>query len=383
MERRLHSRHQAMKAPQADELARNRAAAHDAGLRHVTPYEDPGFTRRRAGKGFVYRDGERRVTRAETLARIRRLAIPPAWTAVWIARDPIGHIQAAGRDARGRLQYRYHDQWRVARDAEKYGRLADFCRALPRLRRRVARDLQCPCLCREAVCATVVALLERGHLRIGNDEYARHNGTYGATTLEVRHLKLRGSHIGLVYKGKSGIVRHIDLDDPELARVLRRVKDLPGRRLLQYVDDGRPRPVSSNEVNAYLRAATGDDFSAKDFRTWAATVWTALALAAIDPPGGERASKRAVAGVIKEVAARLGHTPTVCRKSYVHPRVVDGFALGELRAAFPARLRARAGRADLATLRAAERCVVAILTARPRARRALVAVSQGAAASAA
>jgi DNA topoisomerase-1 len=347
----------------------------------VVPHADPGFSRRRRGKSFAYHDADgRRVARPETLARIRRIVIPPAWEQVWIAADPVGHIQAAGRDARGRMQYRYHPQWREARDGVKYAKLADFCTALPALRRRLQKDLSCACICRASVAATVIALLERGHLRVGNDEYTRENGTYGATTLENRHLRLRGARIELGYRGKSGIQRRVSIEDRVLARVIAKVKALPGKRLFQYVgDDGRPHPITSSDVNAYLRDAIGEQFSAKDFRTWAASVWCALRLAAIEVPGAKAAQKRALREVICEVAARLGHTPTVCRKSYVHPRVVEAWTDGELASAFPPRLRASAARGvDFDDLRAAEKWIVRLFEPKAEAE-----LAQGASAMAA
>jgi DNA topoisomerase-1 len=340
------------------------AAAKDAGLHYVLPYEDRGLTRKRAGRGFAYQDGAKRVRAAATIARIDALAIPPAWRDVWIARDPRGHVQAAGRDARGRLQYRYHDRWRAARDVAKYDRLIDFCRRLPALRRRIARDLKCSCACRESVAATVVSLIERGHLRVGNDEYTRTNGTYGATTLECRHVRVRGAHVELRYRGKSGVARHIEVEDGPLGRAIARVRAMPGRRLFQYVDDAGRHALTSSDVNHYLHESIGDEFSAKDFRTWAATLSCALLLAAAEAPTSERGRRRAVAAVVREVADRLGHTPAVCRKSYLHPRVLDHFGDGDLAAAFPPRLRARATEhIDVDVLRAAEPHLVKLLLA--------------------
>jgi DNA topoisomerase-1 len=362
------------------DVTKSREAALAAGLRYVVPHVDPGFSRKRRGKSFLYLDERgRRIARPETLARIRRIVIPPAWEDVWISADPIGHVQAAGRDARGRLQYRYHEQWRAARDGAKYAKLADFCKALPALRKRLQKDLGCACICKASVAATVIALLERGHLRVGNDEYTRENGTYGATTLENRHLRLRGARIELGYRGKSGIQRKIEIKDPVLAHVIAKVKALPGKRLFQYVgDDGRPHPITSNDVNAYLRETIGDEFSAKDFRTWAASVWCALRLAVTEVPAAKTAQKKAVREVICEVAARLGHTPTVCRKSYVHPRVIEVWADGTLARTFPARLRASAARGvDVDDLRAAEKWIVQLFEAEP------ALVAQGAAAMAA
>jgi DNA topoisomerase-1 len=307
-----------------------RAAAATARL-HYTSDAEPGIARRRAGTGWSYRGPDGPVRDRATLARIRALAIPPAWRDVWICCDPDGHLQAVGRDARGRKQYRYHARWRDVRDAAKYDRLVAFCRALPRLRRRVERDLACSCLCREKVVALVVSLLERAQLRVGNDEYARTNDAYGATTLRDRHARIEGGRLELRYRGKGGTERHIVLHDARLARLVRRCRELPGQRLFQYVgDDGTPVPVTSTDVNDYLRESTGGPFTAKDFRTWAASIACATLLAACPCDGSERARKAEVNRVVKEVAAQLGNTPAVCRRSYIHPRVIDGFMEGEL-----------------------------------------------------
>lgn len=335
------------------------ATAADCGLRYVRPYDDGGFTRKRAGKGFTYTDARGRRCDARTVARIRSLAIPPAWQGVWIARDPRAHIQATGRDARNRRQYIYHPRWSEARAAAKYGRLASFCRALPALRRRIAHDLACNCLCRETVAATVIALIESGHLRVGNDAYARANGSYGATTLEGRHLHLHGDHIELAYRGKSGIKRRIEVRDPKLARLVRKVRTLPGRRLFQYRDGDAVHPISSNDVNRYLRDVVGAHHSAKDFRTWAATLRCALVLGREPPPTSKTAGQRTIRRAIAEVADHLGHTPTVCRASYVHPRILDAFRDGRLQRALPARLLRRT--ADVTALRLAEPKIVPLL----------------------
>jgi DNA topoisomerase-1 len=333
-------------------------------VHRARPYDDPGLTRHRAGRGFTYRDATARTVRDRaTLARIRSLAIPPAWREVWIASDPDAHIQAVGRDARGRLQYRYHGEFRKRREAAKYERLREFCGALPRLRRRVDRDLRCDCLCRDTVAAVVVALLERGHLRIGYEEYTRNNRTYGATTLEDRHVRVHGRRIQIRYRGKAGVARELAVEDPTLATLVRRCRDLPGRRLFQYRAGEAVKPLTAAEVNRYLHETIGDDFSAKDFRTWAATIRCALRLAAEAPPASAAAAKRTITAVIREVAERLGHTPTVCRQSYVHPQVIDAYQRGALARCFTQALRRRGARdADLACLRAAERCVVKLLT---------------------
>jgi DNA topoisomerase-1 len=308
-----------------------RDAAEQARLRYSSS-DEPGLARRRRGRGFTYlRDGGGRVTDDRTLARIRSLAIPPAWRDVWICADPDGHLQAAGRDARGRKQYRYHPRWRAVRDAGKYVRLAEFCRALPRLRRRVASDLRCDCLCKEKVVALVVSLLERTQLRVGNDEYARTNDSYGATTLRDRHARVRGSAVELCFRGKGGKPYRVALRDRRMATLVRRCRELPGQRLFQYLDSrGRAVPVTSTDVNHYVRTATGGSFTAKDFRTWAATMACAALLASRRPGDSQTARKREVKKIVEAVAEQLGNTPTVCRNSYIHPAVIEAYVDGRL-----------------------------------------------------
>jgi DNA topoisomerase-1 len=302
-----------------------RTLALDAGLRYVNDGA-PGIRRRKAGKGFAYvAPGGSRVTDPETLARIRALAIPPAWTDVWICPDERGHVQATGRDARGRKQYRYHPRWRATRDATKYARAVRFGEALPRIRARVARDLARAGLPREKVLAAVARLLDATALRIGNAEYARENGSFGLTTMRNHHADVRGSRVRMRFRGKAGKVREVELADPRVARVVRRCQELPGQELFGYVDEaGEVRDVTSTDVNAYLREVAGEDFTAKDFRTWAGTVLAAGELAR-EP----RRGKRAVARAIARVAERLGNTPAVCRKCYVHPAVVEAFLRGD------------------------------------------------------
>jgi DNA topoisomerase-1 len=301
-----------------------------ADLHHSDDVADPGI-RRRHGKQFRYLDAEGQPVRdGATLSRIRALAIPPAWTDVWISADPDGHIQATGRDARKRKQYRYHAEWRRVRDEAKYGRLVAFCHALPKLREAVDRDLSCPCLCKRKVVATIVALLERAQLRIGNDEYTRHNGSYGATTLRDRHAKIDGNTLELSYRGKSGIDRRVRVTDRRLARIVRSCRELPGQRLFQYVDGDAIRPITSTDVNAYVREVTGGPFTAKDYRTWAATLGAALLFCVIERPRTAREHKRSIVRVIEAVADRLGHKPAVCRASYIHPRVIEDFSSDRL-----------------------------------------------------
>jgi len=306
------------------------AAAAAVALHH-TGDDAPGLRRVRRGKRFDYRDARGRPVRdTATVSRIRALAIPPAWTDVWIAADPRGHIQATGRDAKGRKQYRYHARWRDVRDTAKYHRLVAFCTALPRLRARVARDLACRCLCKTKVIATVVALMERAQLRVGNEEYARHNGSYGATTLRDRHARIRGDTLELAYRGKGGVPRRVRITDRRLARIVRRCRELPGQRLFQYLDGDAVHSITSSDVNDYLHRATGGPFTAKDYRTWAATLGAAWLLCRQTRPATQRDCKRCVKCVIDAVAEQLGHTSAVCRASYIHPRVLDDFAADQL-----------------------------------------------------
>jgi len=291
------------------------------GLRYATDRE-PGLSRHAQGDGFAYRTAQGKGVKDErTLERIRSLAIPPAWTRVWICRDAAGHLQAVGYDARGRKQYRYHPMWRAEREASKYDHLETFGRLLPAIRKRVASDLRLPGLPREKVIATLVRLLDRTALRVGNERYARDNGSYGLTTLRGRHVKVSGSRVAFSFTGKGGKAQAVSLDDPRLAKLVRRLRDLPGQELFQYVDDtGAVRDVGSSDVNAYLQEISGDDeVSAKDFRTWTASVLVANMLAGSERPQTRVAMKEAI-----EIAAKsLGNTPAICRKSYVHPSVMD------------------------------------------------------------
>jgi len=325
----------------------------------------PGWRRERRGEDFAYFDEHGRPIRDEdALARVRRLAIPPAYEQVWICPLPNGHLQATGRDARGRKQYRYHPEWQAARDTTKYERLRAFGLALPRVRRRVERDLSLRGLPREKVLATVVRLLDTTYLRVGNDEYARSNGSYGLTTLRNRHAAIKGATLTLSFRGKSGVAQKVRLDDPRVARICAKLQELPGQELFQWLDDaGEPRAIGSADVNDYLRRLAGDDFSAKDFRTWHASALTLERLRereadAVSPS----AARRIVNDVIDEVASRLGHTRSVCRKAYVHPAIVEHFVEGTLNGAgtSPAmRLRG---------LKDSERALVALLSRRPRSR---------------
>ena len=306
-------------------------AARSAGL-HYTSDLRPGIRRKRAGKGFSYVDSEGRVIRDRTtLARLRRLAIPPAWTEVWISPDPLGHIQATGRDQRRRKQYRYHELWHRVRDENKYGRMLEFAKALPRIRSRAAADLALPGLPREKVLAAVVGLLEKTLIRVGNEEYARENSSFGLTTMRRRHVTVSGSRIAFRFRGKSGIAHEVKIVDRRLARVVARCEELPGQDLFQYTgDDGVHRSIGSEDVNAYLREISGSDFTAKDFRTWAGTVLAARALQEIASFDGEAQAKKNVVQAIESVAKRLGNTRAICRKCYVHPAIIDAYLDGSM-----------------------------------------------------
>jgi DNA topoisomerase-1 len=311
-------------------------AAHSAGLRYVSD-QMPGIRRRRAGRGFVYLspNGERLTD--EAAARIKALVIPPAWTDVWICPDPRGHIQATGRDARGRKQYRYHDDWRTYRDQTKYERVIDFGKALPKIRSAVESDLARPGLPREKVLAAVVRLLEATLIRVGNPAYAKDNGSYGLTTMRDQHVNVFGSRLRFRFKGKGGKPHVVDLTDRRLAAVVKRCQDLPGEELFQYVDDeGEVRAVTSEDVNEHVRAISGQEFTAKDFRTWSGTVLAAQALVAAGGFRSEREAKVKVGEAIKSVAAKLGNTPAVCRACYVHPAVLDAYRSRVLRKAWSA-----------------------------------------------
>jgi DNA topoisomerase-1 len=309
------------------------AAAKEAGLRYVSDHMK-GIYRRRAGQAFSYRtaNGDK-VTDPATLARIRKLAIPPAWNSVWICASANGHLQATGIDARGRKQYRYHTGWRALRDETKYNRMVAFGRALPAIRERVASDLRREGLPREKMLATIVRLLETTLIRIGNREYARDNASFGLTTLRNRHVEVAGGTIHFEFRAKSGKMRQLALKDRTLARIVKRARDLPGYELFQYIDkDGERHSIGSDDVNDYLKDAAGADFTAKDFRTWAGTVLAALALREFEAFDSEAAAKRNITEAIEQVAGRLGNTVSICRKCYVHPGIFDAYLDGTLAA---------------------------------------------------
>ncbi|NKE46163.1 DNA topoisomerase IB [Roseomonas frigidaquae] len=338
-----------------------REAALEAGLRYVSD-ETPGITRRRAGKGFSFRLPKGGALRdAAELKRIRALAVPPAWTQVWICPRPDGHIQATGRDQKGRKQYRYHPKWREVRDAAKYDRMVDFARALPGLRARVEADMRRTGLAREKVLATVVHLLETTLIRVGNDDYAKQNDSYGLTTLQTRHVAVAGSELRFAFKGKSGKSWNLRVTDRRVARIVRACQDLPGQELFQYRDaDGTLHDVTSADVNAYLREIAGQEITAKDFRTWAGTVLAALALQEYQRVDSQAAAKRNVRAAIERVAARLGNTPTICRKCYVHPTILETYLGGELALEVAAEAKAEL-REGIDRLRPEEAAVLALL----------------------
>lgn len=336
--------------------------AKEAGLRYVSD-QTPGIQRRTHGaKAFIYIgvDGKK-LSDHNTLVRIKRLAIPPAWTDVWICPRPDGHIQATGRDARGRKQYRYHEDWREQRDANKFDRMIAFARFLPKIRRRVQKDLKKTRMPREKVLATVVRLLESTLIRVGNDEYARDNKSYGLTTMRNHHARVSGAKIHFAFRGKSAKRHEISIQDPQLARIVGHCQDIPGQELFGYEDEsGVARDVTSQDVNAYLRDITEEDFTAKDFRTWAGTVLAAIALKEFESTTGETQAKKNIVTAIEAVAKMLGNTPAVCRKCYVHPNVLDRYLAGDTIATIKAEV-ARKVKGSLSRLKPEEAAVLVLL----------------------
>ncbi len=306
------------------------------GLTHCSD-ESPGLSRTASGKGFSYHDRQGKLIRdAKVLDRIRALAIPPAWTDVWICPRATGHIQATGRDAKGRKQYRYHADWSRHASETKFERLPAFAKGLPKLRKRIEADLNKRGVTRDKVLATAVRLLEITLIRVGNAQYARQNRSYGLTTLNKRHLDVDGTALTFAFKGKSGVEHEVRIRDRRLATVIRSLRELPGQQLFKYRDaDGDLCTISSDDVNAYIREAMGEDFSAKDFRTWAGTVSAARALREVEPPTSATDAKRKITVCVKAVAGLLGNTPTVCRSSYVHPKVFELYESGALATDFP------------------------------------------------
>ena len=313
----------------ANSVTNPAAAANDAGLYYENDNR-VGYRRRANSDHFEYLDTEaKRIRDKQRLLRIKRLAIPPAWTDVWICPSPNGHIQATGRDARGRKQYRYHDRWREMRDENKFGRLADFAKVLPKIRRHVARDIRLADLPREKVLATVVRLLERTFIRIGNEEYARANKSFGLTTIKNRHVTVKGPHLRFRFRGKSGRQHEVDMTDRRIAKIVSKCQDLPGQDLFQYVSDkDEVRSITSQDVNDYLREITNENFTAKDFRTWAGTVLAAIALNAQAGFETKKQAKANVKTAVCAVAELLGNTPAICRKCYVHPAIIEAYLNG-------------------------------------------------------
>ncbi len=341
----------------APKLVIGAESARAAGLRYASCLA-PGITRHRRGKGFVFRDPKGRVIRdAGTLARLRALVLPPAWTEVWISADPRAHLQATGRDAAGRKQYRYHKDWSAQRDSTKYYRMLAFAHALPAIRRRTRRDMMGPACCRPRVLATAVELLARTAIRIGNEEYARKHQSRGLTTLQDRHVTVRGRRMRFAFRGKSGVFQEIEVEEPRLAKAVQQCQDLPGQTLFQYRDERkRIRSLSSSDINTYLREISGGPFTAKDFRTWLGTLTAAEAFDKLERPSSKTATSKMMVEVVDTVAKTLGNTRAVCRKCYIHPAVFDAFAAGvTLSSVTPSRTRTAPG------LTAAEARLVALL----------------------
>jgi DNA topoisomerase I len=307
------------------------ASAHAARLHYSTDTK-PGIRRVKSGKSFRYLGPNGKpITNRKDLERIRALVIPPAWTDVWISPDPLGHLQATGRDARRRKQYRYHSRWRAVRDETKYGRLLEFGRTLPVIRRRIEADLRRNRLDRRKVLAAIVKLLQETRIRVGNEEYARDNHSFGLTTMQDRHVKVNGSKVAFVFRGKSGIKHRFELNDRQLAPIVKGCRELDGQELFQYLsEDGKIVDIGSGDVNEYLKEVTGEDFTSKDFRTWCGTVYALELLVDCEAAQSESKAKKTISGCIGKVAQRLGNTKAVCRKSYVHPAVIDAYLDGSI-----------------------------------------------------
>jgi len=345
-------------------LADPPAAAKAAGLRYVNDSK-PGIRRDKEGDTVRYLDAKGQPVADEaTLKRIKSLVIPPAWTDVWICPQANGHLQATGRDARGRKQYRYHPKWRNVRDEVKYERMINFGNALPIIRAEVDKALKQPGLPREKMLATIVYLLEATMMRVGNEEYARTNKSFGLTTLRNRHVKVDGSDVEFKFRGKSGVYHKIHVHDRRLARIIRSTRDLPGQELFQYVDeDGETHSIDSSDVNEYLRTITGEDYTAKDFRTWSGTVLAALALQEFEKFDSETQAKKNIVRAIESVAEKLGNTPSICRKCYVHPAVLDAYLEGSVLEAMRERTEQHLSE-DLHALQPEEAAVLAMLQQR-------------------
>lgn len=345
-------------------LADPPAAAKAAGLRYVNDSK-PGIRREKEGDTVRYLDAKGEPVEDEAaLKRIKSLVIPPAWTDVWICSQANGHLQATGRDARGRKQYRYHPKWRNVRDEVKYERMINFGKSLPTIRAEVDKALKQPGLPREKMLATIVYLLEATMMRVGNEEYARTNKSFGLTTLRNRHVKVDGSDVEFKFRGKSGVYHKIHVHDRRLARIIRSTRDLPGQELFQYIDEeGETHSIDSSDVNEYLRTITGEDYTAKDFRTWSGTVLAALALQEFEKFDSETQAKKNIVRAIESVAEKLGNTPSICRKCYVHPAVLDAYLEGSVLEAMRERTEQHLSE-DLHALQPEEAAVLAMLQQR-------------------
>jgi DNA topoisomerase-1 len=317
------------KAAEVTVVTDSEEAAEDAGLRYVSD-DQPGYTRKAKGDDFEYFDMEgKAICDEQRLLRIKRLAIPPAYTDVWICPSANGHIQATGRDARRRKQYRYHERWREIRDENKYEKMASFGETLPKIRKRVDEDLGLPGLPRNKVLATILHLLESTFIRVGNEEYARENKSFGLTTMQDRHVDVKGSNLRFRFRGKSGITHDVDVTDRRIARIVSKLQDLPGQDLFQYLDEEGARcDITSQDVNDYLREISGEEFTAKDFRTWAGTVLVAMALNEVGAFETKQQAKANIKSAVTAVAKLLGNTPAICRKCYVHPAVFESYLSG-------------------------------------------------------
>ncbi len=338
-------------------------AAKSAGLVYVCD-DRPGIRRVGNGKNSRYVGANNQpIKDKNTLARIKRLAIPPAWTDVWICPKQNGHLQATGRDARGRKQYRYHPHWREVRDENKYNRMLEFARALPKVRKRIEADLRKPGLPREKVLAAVIKILETGLIRVGNDEYARSNKSFGLTTMLDRHVDVNGGKIRFEFRGKSGKYHQIDIQDRRLAKIVSHCQAIPGQELFQYIDErGKPRDITSTDVNEYLREITQSDFTAKDFRTWGGTVLAAMALQEFEKVDTKTQAKKNLVRAIEAVAQRLGNTPAICRKCYIHPEIMNAYLEGTMLDIF--KKRAEQHLRNIAGLSPEEAAVLAFLQRR-------------------
>lgn len=337
-------------------------AATRAGLHYVSD-GFAGISRRRSGKGWSYHDADRvRICDPAERKRLSALAIPPAWTHVWICPDPEGHIQVTARDARGRKQYRYHTSYRAARDQSKFRRMFEFSEILPVLRERVEKDLRAGELSRRQLLATVVRLLDRTLIRVGNDEYARDNHSYGLTTLRSKHVQVKGTLLSFSFRGKSGVEHLVAVDDPRLARIVQRCQDMHGQEIFQYLDTfGKRRPISSDDVNSYLRDVSGRDITAKDFRTWGGTMVAAVELRTMGPATSRSEADHNIVRALDVVATRLGNTRAMCRKYYVHPALLDAYHQGLTAPAPPAETRNTCRALSQAALRRDELVVLQFL----------------------